>query len=202
LRRAPGPTEDVPTRRFSTESSDSNGELPRARVRELEPEPAEVRGQRIQTLPRGGLHAHGFARAVCETCGDELLLPFSCKLRWLRPRATLGACLAAALFVSSNASQARGHTFQRRNAVVGHLSVKARRAVSHRAPAAARQLRRLSLADRCIEQLTRHLHDSLVPAAPQSTWCRLICAAHLRRHTEREVCREGSIHSRSPRPTA
>jgi hypothetical protein len=32
-----------------------------------------------------GLHAHGFARAVCETCGDELLLPFSCKLRGLCP---------------------------------------------------------------------------------------------------------------------
>ena len=28
-----------------------------------------------------GLHSHGFARAVCETCGDELLLPFSCKRR-------------------------------------------------------------------------------------------------------------------------
>jgi hypothetical protein len=32
-----------------------------------------------------GLHAHGFARAVCETCGDELLLPFSCKLRGICP---------------------------------------------------------------------------------------------------------------------
>ena len=32
-----------------------------------------------------GMHAHGFARAVCETCGDELLLPFSCKLRGLCP---------------------------------------------------------------------------------------------------------------------
>jgi len=32
-----------------------------------------------------GLHAHGFARAVCETCFDELLLPFSCKLRGLCP---------------------------------------------------------------------------------------------------------------------
>ncbi len=28
-----------------------------------------------------GIHAHGFARAVCEACGDELLLPFSCKRR-------------------------------------------------------------------------------------------------------------------------
>jgi hypothetical protein len=26
------------------------------------------------------LHAHGFARAVCEACGDELLLPFSCSI--------------------------------------------------------------------------------------------------------------------------
>jgi hypothetical protein len=32
-----------------------------------------------------GLHAHGFARLVCETCGDELLLPFSCKLRGICP---------------------------------------------------------------------------------------------------------------------
>jgi hypothetical protein len=32
-----------------------------------------------------GLHAHGFARAVCETCGDELFLPFSCKLRGICP---------------------------------------------------------------------------------------------------------------------
>jgi hypothetical protein len=32
-----------------------------------------------------GLHAYGFARAVCETCGDELLLPFSCKLRGVCP---------------------------------------------------------------------------------------------------------------------
>jgi len=32
-----------------------------------------------------GLHAYGFARAVCKTCGDELLLPFSCKLRGLCP---------------------------------------------------------------------------------------------------------------------
>ena len=32
-----------------------------------------------------GLHAHGFARAVCGTCGDELLLPFSCKLRGICP---------------------------------------------------------------------------------------------------------------------
>jgi hypothetical protein len=31
------------------------------------------------------LHAHGFARAVCETCGDDLLLPFSCKLRGICP---------------------------------------------------------------------------------------------------------------------
>jgi Transposase zinc-binding domain len=28
-----------------------------------------------------GIHAHGFARTVCETCGDELLLRFSCKRR-------------------------------------------------------------------------------------------------------------------------
>jgi transposase-like zinc-binding protein len=32
-----------------------------------------------------GLHAHGFAPAVCETCGDELLLPFACKLRGICP---------------------------------------------------------------------------------------------------------------------
>jgi len=32
-----------------------------------------------------GLHAHGFARAECETCGDELLLSFSCKLRGICP---------------------------------------------------------------------------------------------------------------------
>jgi hypothetical protein len=32
-----------------------------------------------------GIHAHGFARVVCETCGDELLLPFSCKLRAICP---------------------------------------------------------------------------------------------------------------------
>jgi hypothetical protein len=32
-----------------------------------------------------GLHAQGFARAVYEICGDELLLPFSCKLRGLCP---------------------------------------------------------------------------------------------------------------------
>jgi hypothetical protein len=32
-----------------------------------------------------GLHAYGFARAVCETCGEELLLPFSCKLRGICP---------------------------------------------------------------------------------------------------------------------
>jgi hypothetical protein len=32
-----------------------------------------------------GLHAHGFARAVCEACGDELLLPFSCKRRGICP---------------------------------------------------------------------------------------------------------------------
>ena len=32
-----------------------------------------------------GVHAHGFARAVCETCSGELLLPFSCKLRGLCP---------------------------------------------------------------------------------------------------------------------
>ena len=32
-----------------------------------------------------GVHAHGFARAVCETCGDELLLPFACKLRGICP---------------------------------------------------------------------------------------------------------------------
>ena len=32
-----------------------------------------------------GLHAHGFARAVCEGCGDELLLPFSCKRRGICP---------------------------------------------------------------------------------------------------------------------
>jgi hypothetical protein len=31
------------------------------------------------------VHAHGFARAVCETCGDELLSPFSCKLRGICP---------------------------------------------------------------------------------------------------------------------
>lgn len=31
------------------------------------------------------LHAHGFGRAVCETCGAELLLPFSCKLRGTCP---------------------------------------------------------------------------------------------------------------------
>ena len=31
------------------------------------------------------LHAHGFARAVCESCGDELLLPFSCKRRGICP---------------------------------------------------------------------------------------------------------------------
>jgi hypothetical protein len=30
------------------------------------------------------LHAHGFARTVCESCGDELLLPFSCKLGYRR----------------------------------------------------------------------------------------------------------------------
>jgi hypothetical protein len=32
-----------------------------------------------------GLHAHGFARAVCRDCGEELLLPFSCKLRGICP---------------------------------------------------------------------------------------------------------------------
>jgi len=32
-----------------------------------------------------GLHAHGFARAVCEGCGDELLLPFSYKRRGICP---------------------------------------------------------------------------------------------------------------------
>lgn len=32
-----------------------------------------------------GLHAHGFARAVCEACGEELLLPFSCKRRGICP---------------------------------------------------------------------------------------------------------------------
>jgi hypothetical protein len=32
-----------------------------------------------------GLHAHGFARAVCETCGDDRLLPFFCKLRGICP---------------------------------------------------------------------------------------------------------------------
>ena len=39
-----------------------------------------------------GLHAHGFARAVCETCGDELLLPFSCSSVGSAHRATHGAC--------------------------------------------------------------------------------------------------------------
>jgi hypothetical protein len=32
-----------------------------------------------------GVHAPGFARAACNTCGDELLLPFSCKLRGICP---------------------------------------------------------------------------------------------------------------------
>lgn len=32
-----------------------------------------------------GLHAHGFARAVCHDCGEELLLPFSCKLPGICP---------------------------------------------------------------------------------------------------------------------
>ena len=32
-----------------------------------------------------GIPAHGFARAVCDGCGDELLLPFSCKLRGICP---------------------------------------------------------------------------------------------------------------------
>jgi len=32
-----------------------------------------------------GIHAHGFARALCADCGHELLLPFSCKLRGLCP---------------------------------------------------------------------------------------------------------------------
>jgi hypothetical protein len=32
-----------------------------------------------------GLHAYGFARAVCKTCGDERLLPFSCKLSGICP---------------------------------------------------------------------------------------------------------------------
>jgi hypothetical protein len=44
----------------------------------------ESSGQRLPTYVENefrrylecGLHAHGFARAVCETCGDELLLPF------------------------------------------------------------------------------------------------------------------------------
>jgi hypothetical protein len=49
----------------------------------------ESSGQRLPTYVENefrdylecGLHAHGFARAVCETCGDELLMPFSYKLR-------------------------------------------------------------------------------------------------------------------------
>ena len=32
-----------------------------------------------------GIHAHGFARAVCSSCGHELLLAFSCKRRGVCP---------------------------------------------------------------------------------------------------------------------
>jgi hypothetical protein len=32
-----------------------------------------------------GILAHGFARARCEHCGDEFLIPFSCKVRGLCP---------------------------------------------------------------------------------------------------------------------
>ena len=34
---------------------------------------------------RCGIHAHGFARARCEDCGHERLIPFSCKGRGICP---------------------------------------------------------------------------------------------------------------------
>src|SRR5690606_10231176 len=55
-----------------------------------------------------GLRAHGFARAVCETCSNERLLPFSCKLRapWAGSRST-----ATFEERASKTPRKRGHGF-------------------------------------------------------------------------------------------
>jgi hypothetical protein len=40
--------------------------------------PLSLASHDLRAILERGLHAHGFARAVCEACGDERLLPFSC----------------------------------------------------------------------------------------------------------------------------